>query len=88
MSFILDLYGYPPFPAFWVEDPLKLKQIYRSYINMLGNKKDVFITEYTYCSTSKYLHGNQMQVRNKKNFLERNFLSSPGKHKVHSKCCV
>ena len=55
---------------------------------MLGKKKDVFITEYTYCSTSKYLHGNQMQVRNKKNFLERNFLSSPGKHKVHSKYCV
>ena len=23
MSFILDFYGYPPFPAFWAEDPLK-----------------------------------------------------------------
>ena len=88
MSFILDIYGYPPFPAFWVEDPLKTEANISELINMLGKKKDVFITEYTYCSTSKYLHGNQMQVRNKKNFLKRNFLSSPGKHKVHSKCCV
>ena len=35
MSFILDIYGYPPFPAFWGEDPLKTE----ANISELGRRK-------------------------------------------------